>query len=119
MKRILIAMALTVGLLFSIFGCSTSTATNTDTGTIYVQTFTIAKTAEGVLKLAEKYRLAGTITEDQFSKVKTTYTALRAAEQVAAASAKGGTVDTTAITNAILDFTTAAMAAGIAWQGGN
>lgn len=116
------SIAILIGIGFLAAACITPscTTTNTSTGTTVstatVQVFTAVKSAEEVLKTAEKFRLSGKITQDQFIKVKAAYDALRVVEQLIIDGKTGGTV--LALSTKTADLAAIAAEIGIAFSGG-
>lgn len=76
----------------------------------------MAKSAEDVLKTAEKFRLSGEITDEQFAKVKAAYNALRTVERLIVEGRTGGTL--LALSTKMADLAAAAAEIGVAFNTG-
>ena len=115
MKKLIAISILALVFLAACFVPGCTTTNGNSSSSTYIKAFTVARTAEDVLKLAENYRLAGKVTDAQFAKVKAAYDALREAEQLVI---DGKSTDKTAITKKVEDLAAVALEVGVAYSGG-
>ena len=118
MKRFIAYALVTCALLSPLvfLGCQATTDTAATSGsTVTIQVFTAAKSAEDVLKTAEKFRLAGKITDEQFTKVKAAYDGLREIEVLITEGKTGGTA--LALSTKAAELAAVAAEIGVAYGG--